>query len=356
MAIDIDEYLKEIDPDEPCGEDLEYDAKFMQLERDIQGKPEQQVGDTVVEAEPPNWKDIKKQADALLARTTDLRVAVCLTRALLTLEGFSGLADGLSLIKAMVEQRWEGFHPRLDPDDDNDPTIRVNVLMSLCDNDTMLWPLQRTPLLLSRSLGQFNLREINIAAGKSPPTSKEKEINQSTIDGAVQDAELETLQHHLDVLNNSLSYLDDIENTVTDYVGVSEAPSFADLRNLLKESKNFLTNCIDKKGGGASIEETATEEYTEENGVVVVQQVAKSALGVINNDQDVVKTLNQVCDYYRKHQPSSPVPFFVERAIRVVGKSFLEVLQDIAPTGLDEAKTILGQKDDESQSSEYDNY
>ena len=221
----------------------------------------------------------------------------------------------------------------------------------------MLWPLQQTPLIESRSLGRFNLREITIASGKSVPTSKEKEVNQTTIDGAVQDCELESLQYTLDILNNSLSYLNDIENTVTDYVGVSEAPSFAELRNLLKECKNFLTTCIDKKGGGQDVEQTISEESSTEKGVVIVQQLAaKSALGVINNDQDVIKTLNQVCDYYRKNQPSSPVPFFIERAIRVVGKSFLEVLQDIAPTGLEEAKTILGQKADDNESSNYDNY
>jgi type VI secretion system protein ImpA len=39
---------------------------------------------------------------------------------------------------------------------------------------------------------------------------------------------------------------------------------------------------------------------------------------------------------------------FVERAIRLVGKNFMDVLKDIAPAGIGEAKFILGkQQEDE---------
>jgi type VI secretion system protein ImpA len=36
------------------------------------------------------------------------------------------------------------------------------------------------------------------------------------------------------------------------------------------------------------------------------------------------------------------VPLFVERAKRLIAKDFLEVLADIAPDGLDQAKRIGG--------------
>jgi len=61
VAIDIDAYLKDIDSDNVCGKDLQYDPKFIELEQAIKGKPEQQMGGTVTEAEPPNWRDIRKQ-------------------------------------------------------------------------------------------------------------------------------------------------------------------------------------------------------------------------------------------------------------------------------------------------------
>ncbi len=349
MAINIDDYLKDIDPDNVCGDDLQYDPKFIELEQAIKGKPEQQMGDTVTEAEPPNWRDVKKQSEALLTRTIDLRVLICYLRALIALEGFSGLQDGLILIKTLVENRWDFIHPQLDPDDDNDPTERINTLLSLCDHETMLWPLQQIPLLESKALGRFNFREISIASGKSTATSNEKAINQATIDGAIQDSELESLQHTFQVITASLDDINQLENVITDYVGISDAPSFADLRNFLKECKAFLVASIDKKTGGEGLA-LVTEGDTADGEVATTSSsTTKSALGVINNNQDVIKTLNQVCDYYRKNEPSSPVPLFVERAIKMVGKSFIDALKEIAPTGVDEAKVILGKQYDENE-------
>ncbi|WP_280529446.1 type VI secretion system ImpA family N-terminal domain-containing protein [Pseudomonas sp. Ost2] len=45
--------LAAVSANSPCGEDLEYDAQFLQLERDAQGKPERSMGDSVQPAEPP---------------------------------------------------------------------------------------------------------------------------------------------------------------------------------------------------------------------------------------------------------------------------------------------------------------
>jgi type VI secretion system protein ImpA len=133
MTIDIDDYLKDIDSDNVCGEDLEYDREFNELEEAIKGKPEQQMGDTLIEAEPPNWRDVKKRAEALMTRTIDLRILISYLRALRAMEGFSGLQDGLLLIKTAVQRYWEGIYPLLDAEDDNDPTERINTLLSLCD-------------------------------------------------------------------------------------------------------------------------------------------------------------------------------------------------------------------------------
>jgi len=345
MAIDIDEYLKEIDPDNVCGDDLEYDPKFIELEQTIKGKPEQQMGDTVSEAEPPNWRDVRKQSEALLERTIDLRVLICYLRALIALEGFSGLQDGLALIRTLTEQRWDSIHPQLDPDDDNDPTTRINILVSLCDYETVLWPLQQTPLLESKSLGRFNFRQISIATGKSTATSNEKEVNQATIDAAIHDIDPEHLQQTLQAITTSLDDVNQLESVVTDYVGISDAPSFVDLRTFLKECKTFLNTALEGKGISGE-----TTDNTDEQSVNAVSTSTKSISGSINNNQDVIKTLNLVCDYYKKNEPSSPVPLFIDRAIKMVGKSFMDALKDIAPAGVDEAKIIFGkQHDDEDE-------
>jgi type VI secretion system protein ImpA len=345
LAIEPDDYLKDIDPDNVCGDDLQYDSVFIELEQAIKGKPEQQIGDTVVEAESPIWRDIKKHSESLLTKTIDLRVLVCYLRSLIALEGFSGLQDGLILIKTAIETRWDTIHPQLDPEDDNDPTERINVLMSLCDHETLLKSLQQTPLLESKLLGRFNFRDISIASGKSVATTNEEEVNQATLDGAVQDCEIVHLQDTFEAITNSLESINKLEDLITDFVGVNEAPSFSELRIFLKESKAFLSSALESKGGG--FDDSITDQQYHEDGQVVSVSSAKLLSGTINNHQDVIKTLNLVCDYYKKNEPSSPVPLIIDRAIRLVGKSFMEVLKDLAPAGIDEAKIVSGKQYEE---------
>jgi type VI secretion system protein ImpA len=105
-VIDVEKLLQPISPDAPSGEDLEYDVALGELETAIQGKPEQQYGDTIIPAEEPDWRDIQKRTLALLERSKDLRLSVYLVRALFNTHGFVGLDEGLVLLKGLLETYW----------------------------------------------------------------------------------------------------------------------------------------------------------------------------------------------------------------------------------------------------------
>ena len=62
MSLDIKSLLAEISPENPCGEDLEYDPAFGDMERAAQGKPEQQMGDALVPAQEADWPEVKSKA------------------------------------------------------------------------------------------------------------------------------------------------------------------------------------------------------------------------------------------------------------------------------------------------------
>src|SRR5690349_4989544 len=131
--LDIERLLQPLAGDAPCGPDLEYDPEWTALETAARGKPEQQLGDTVVPAEPPNWEDVEQAALALLARSKDLRVAVLLARARVNQGQFATLPGSLQLIHQMLVRFWDGVHPKLDAADNNDPTMRMNALAGLSD-------------------------------------------------------------------------------------------------------------------------------------------------------------------------------------------------------------------------------
>ena len=87
MEIDVDSLLAEYSGDSPCGEDLEYDPDFIELETIATPKDEQQVGDSVIAAEGVDYTKVARMALGLLERTKDLRAAVYLCEGVLHSEG-----------------------------------------------------------------------------------------------------------------------------------------------------------------------------------------------------------------------------------------------------------------------------
>ena len=69
---------------------------------------------------------------------------------------------------------------------------------------------------------------------------------------------------------------------------------------------------------------------------------ASSVGGVVKSRQDAIRALDAVADFFRRTEPSSPIPLFLARAKRLVSKDFLEVLADIAPEAVAQARAAGG--------------
>jgi type VI secretion system protein ImpA len=70
-------------------------------------------------------------------------------------------------------------------------------------------------------------------------------------------------------------------------------------------------------------------------------------VGAIGSRQDAIAALDAVAEFFRRTEPSSPIPLFIARAKRLVSKDFLEVLADIAPDAVAQARVAGGLRDSE---------
>jgi type VI secretion system protein ImpA len=350
-AIDTATLLQEISSDLPCGEDLEYDPAFIELENIAKGKAEQQIGDSVIEAEAADWKQVKKQSLNLLSRTNDIRVVVYLMRSTLNLDGLTSFRDVLSLLKGLLTQYWEHVHPQLD-EDDGDPTMRINALITLCDEDSLLRPLRNAPLVSSRMLGSFGLRDIAIAAGDITAPADYSRVEKSTIDGAFMDTDLEELQATAGAVSESIDHVNEIESFVTDQVGVANAASFADLVSVLKEAQQVLAEQLQRRGAGESedSESSSGEAMTENQGSTNTGGTSRPSgpalSGEIKSREDVVRALDKIADYYNHYEPTSPIPLLLIRTRRLVHMNFMQIMKDIAPDGISQVEMIRGPEDE----------
>jgi type VI secretion system protein ImpA len=334
--ISVETLLADLSPESPCGDDLEYDPVFGEMERAAQGKPEKQFGGTIVPAEEPDWKEVVATAQDLLGRTKDLRVAVHLSQAALNTGGYHAFCECLALVRGYLSRYWEQLHPRLDPEDGLDPTLRVNLIQSLCDPQTTVKYLRKAPLVSSPLLGRFGLRELQIASGEIPaPANMETPPTPAVIDAAFTECDLEKLQATAKSVREAGEHVQAIETELTQRVGAGNSTSLAPLQSELKVANALLTSQLQRRGVSDAPADGA-------GGVSADPAAPKALTGDICSRDDVTRALDKICEYYARHEPSSPLPLLLVRAKRLVTLSFLEIIEDVVPDALPQARTIMG--------------
>jgi type VI secretion system protein ImpA len=343
MAVfEAEALLREISAEQPGGADLEYDPAFSELTRIAQRKPEQQFGDTIIPAEEPDWRAVEKAAIALFGRTKDLRVGVQLAMAAIRTAGYDGFESALAVMRGLVERYWDSVHPVLDPEDDNDPTARVNVIVSLADRSACLTPLRETPIVESRAVGKFSLRDVEASATHVSDEPRPGIVSGSTIDAAFLDAPLEGLRERLDKIRASIGHVKAIEMAVTDQVGVGNAPNLEDLVRALNDAAKVLSERVARREAGEAPVAEIGANTAAAIGAGGAAAPVSSAPGRISSRADVIKALDRICDYYLQAEPASPVPILLDRARRLVDKNFIELLEDLVPAGADQFQVFRG--------------
>jgi type VI secretion system protein ImpA len=342
--LDVDRLLEPVSDDSPCGPNLEYDDTYAAFERAARGKAEQQYGETIIPAEPPDWLEVRRLGVELVERTKDLRVACQLARGLLETEGLTDFAASLALIRGYIERYWPTVHPQLDPDDDNDPTLRVNTVASLSNQATTIRSLRAAPIVSFRGLGRFSLRDLGVATGDVPPGPNEEPPKLATIEAAFTECPLDELKANTDAVCQCLEHVEAIDSILTQQVGATRAVGLDDLRTTILELRQVLTTNLARRDSSAVVE-GADGETTDQTAATPGQPAAR-ATGEIRSREDVVAALDRICQYYNRYEPSSPLPLLLNRAKRLASKSFLEIVKDLTPDAVSQIQILSGVSED----------
>jgi len=336
----VDALLAPVGEASPCGDDLEYDAAFTALEASAQGKAEQQFGDTVIPAVEPDWADVAEQAQALLRRTKDVRPAVLLLRAATRLQGLAGFSMGMQLLDTLLDRYWEGIHPRLDPDDDNDPTMRLNALAPLADEQMVLRDLHDASVGVARGVGPIRVRDIAIAYNALAAVGGESALSAAQVQGGLEVLLAEQPQVAETLLSVS-ALAAQLQNLLSERTGRSDAIDLSRLRT--------LGSALHKAGKAAGGSTDAPQAATDSGGDAPAVAAngggrAASALGEIRSRQDALLMLDRVIRYLEETEPGNPAPLLIERAKKLIGVSFLQIMANLAPNAMDTIETVTGRR------------
>ncbi|MBI1172541.1 type VI secretion system protein TssA [bacterium] len=344
--MDLNALLAARESDGASGENLEYDADFMELQRLSLPGEERQVGNEIVPGEDPDFADVEGRALAVLERSHDLRAAVILADARLNIRGLAGFADAVAYIRGVLEQHWATCHPQLDADDDDDPTMRINAVAGLNSALTARY-LRRTPLTQSRTFGRVTLRDIQIATGEIPaPEGKTPAFDRATIAAAFADTAPDVVSALLAEAKRLQADLRGIEA-----VFAAQTPGQGpDLDDLRKSVAQMVRHLSENAAEDAAAEPAEGEDAAEDDSSaapVARRGGGGGPMGSIETAQDARGAIDRLIDYFKRNEPSSPVPIILERAKRLVGADFLTIIKDLAPDGMDSVRNIGGIKDED---------
>jgi type VI secretion system protein ImpA len=297
------------------------------------------------EVEEPNWREIRSKSLELLERSRDLRIAMYLTLAEIKLDGIDGLRDGLYLLRGLLERFWDHLYPQLDPEDNNDPLERINILQSLSpgtvsEQDPFKFKqrLSEVPLCNSTQMGRFNIRDIQIAKGEiSLPTEELAGApDMSVIDAAFQDTETDELIMGSKAVEEAIEHLIAITNVFSEKAYEGQSPDLDGFQSVLGIIRKCIQGYLAKRGYGEIVEEITPETGGEP------KKGPMSRSGEISSPQEALLAIEKVCQYFDRYEPSSPVPLLLRRAQRLVSKNFLDVIKDVCPEALEQIQVLGG--------------
>jgi type VI secretion system protein ImpA len=264
-------------------------------------------------------------------------VGVTLTRALIRTDGAPGLADGLALMHGWLDGMWDAVHPQLDPADP-DPIQRTNTLAALDDYDAAVKAARDMPLVASARVGRYSYKDVLVATNKLPaPAGQGDAPSFAAIEAAFQDAPLEDVQGTAAEFGRALEAIAGIERAFASRVGAARGVSFSQLASVLKGGHQTVTEQLAKK---------VSQAVDDAGGAVASAAGApQQAPGTIRTRDDVVKMLDKLCEYFDRNEPSSPVPILLRRAKRLINKSFMDIVRDMASNGVSQVEALRGSEE-----------
>jgi type VI secretion system protein ImpA len=381
-VIDLALWLNPLDGENPSGEDLRNDPAFHELERltepevkvvhDGNNKPTSQS--TI----PVDWPAVLDKAEELRAHGRDLRLLVIVTRALANEHGLAGLAQGLRLIAQTFDQHWETMHPALRPSAQPREAAlrRINALLDLQNGqDGLLANLRQMIFFAPRAIGPISGRDLEQgalddrvmlleaasglnAAEKAKLVSAHGQLLNRVRSGCAAQADqanAEMVSLIADA-HAAIEALDAVETALNARLEGSGA-AVPELRRFLQR---LLTTLERNAPAGAATSGAAKPapaptdaDLPARNGhgadtMASIASYAEPGTGLpdrISSRDDVVKCLDLVVAFYDRTEPSSPIPHLARRVRRMVHMDFVELMEDLAPSGLKEFRLLAGVPD-----------
>jgi type VI secretion system ImpA family protein len=326
----VDELLAPVSDAAPAGEDLSYDGERQAIESAF---------DAAAQGEEVDWRETVRLIEAQSARTKDLWLAVYLARAGARLGDLTTVERGCAMLAGLFERYWDSVHPQVA---EYGLPGRKAPCESLTRIGEFLGPLRRVVLVEHPRLGRYSAADFERFAADGTAAD-----GYGLFRAGLDDLPAGTMRaalDRLDAIGDALRRADSALTLQADAAGET-GTNFQPAYDAIGAMRAALVPFAGSDAG---------EEAAPEASEAAATPAAAGRPGRIDTREDVGRALDAIADYYRRHEPSSPIPVALARVKGWIGMDFLAILRDIAPGGVNDAGAVLLSRTEESSGNSSD--
>lgn len=338
MALDVEALLRPLSEGSACGRDLEDSALLASFDAyKVFGQPVP----FNEKSSKVDWREIRAKSEQAVVESKDFRLLTHLAAAAVRLDGTEAFVQALEVADAWLRDYWDDVYPRVT----EDPIVRQNALSAFADRMAMLDAIRRQPLITNRQLGSYSYRDVELSTGTlQPSATDEQPPTEAQIAAAFQAASIDELVHLEDVLGRAAAAVASIETRMRERTENTGTPNLGGLSDLLGKLRRTVKQHLDPRRteGAPGIATADGRDNTVRGAEGAASPAGTIAVGGIRSRHDAARALDAIGEFFRRNEPSSPVPLFVERTKRLIAIDFLQALEDIVPDAVAQARSAAG--------------
>lgn len=333
MLPDMTALLAPISPKKPAGDNLEYEPLFDEIRRARESDPDYLPQDewSVSEPRKADWNRVRILSEkALSEQSKDLQLACWFVEALCHQHGLAGLAAGIMFLSEFITRFWFQCWPSLDEEGiamRRSKLLRLDkdISQQLCNRSLLRQ--SDTSLAHWRQILAFE-HKLNTQPGdRDELIRQEGDLTMVRFDRQAASFSSIEIGQQANVVEQLGVAFDQLE---TRYISLSqdqEGGLFAQIRQMLTDLADYLQRLTQRAiplADDSIVLPSEHEEAAPEFG-----NVPSFSASPLMSRELAINQMLSIAGYFRKTEPSSPVPFLMERAARWANMTLSEWLEEM---------------------------
>ena len=352
LQLDPAALLRPISSEDPAGEFLLYEGTYDRIrEARRADSPELPRDIWEYELKSADWERVESLCiEALTHRTKDIQIGAWLLEAATHLRGFTGLAEGSSVLLGLCKAFWSELHPPAS-EDGGFRAAPFDWLNEKFSGDVLGIPVAvpKGEPSLAVTWNDWNraiwLQNMLLKNAEDPEfmAQAENSITQDLFVARVHKTPRTYFEAQLEQLDVAVGNIQELESFLDEAMG-RHSPSLVRLRENMVKIREWTrvtlrTTSFPEPPAPAQAEEPVEGHVMTmpdpESSDAPAPVGLPSAPGGFTGRRDAYRTIEQAARYLRSIEPHSPAPYLILRAVAWGEKPLADLILELRRNGLD---------------------